>query len=133
MKTIKEHRDNIQDFANKHKIVFEDNGEIGFGRECVGLLRGDNYIEYNPTDRDYKDLPEFYDERFYEIAPENAYHKGSYLAVLGRDEKSIVQLSEWVDALNKIGVEIGSYPTGATGFQAVISGFAAYAIKPLKR
>ncbi len=123
---------NIQDFANKHKLVFEDNGEIGFGRECVGLLHGDNYIEYNPMDSDFNYMPDFYDERFNNIAPENAYHKGDYLAVLGTGESAISELSQWVDSLKEIGVEIGNYPTGATGLQAMISGFTAYAIKPIK-
>ena len=37
-KSNKEHRANIHAFANEHKLIFEDEGECGIGRECVGLL-----------------------------------------------------------------------------------------------
>ena len=51
------------------------------------------------------------------------------LAVLGRGEDSIRQLSEWVDALRELGATVVSFPTGATGMQAMISGSTGYAIK----
>lgn len=37
-----------QDFANKHKLIFEEEGECGFGRECVGLSIGDSWLDFNP-------------------------------------------------------------------------------------
>lgn len=132
MKTYEENIKNIEQFATDNNIEFTIMGEIGFGRECVGLLKGNNYIEYNPSDKEYKDIPEFYDERLYDIAPENAYHKGSYLAVLGRGDEAIKQLSQWVDKLKKLGATIGSYKTGETGLQALFSGETAYCIKTNK-
>lgn len=130
MKTIEECRANIQEFANRFKLIFEDEGECGFGRECVGLTNGTNYVDYNPmcySNDDY--VKEFYDERLYDIAPEKAYHKHDCLAVLGRDEDSIRQLSDWIDKLNELGATVERYQTGATGLQSFISGYENHAIK----
>ena len=133
MKTIEEYKANIQEFANRFKLIFEDDGEVGFGRKCVGLTNGDNYVDYNPTQfPDYNCVEEFYDERLYDIVPENAYHKYNCLAVLGNEESSIIQLSEWIDKLKELGAVIEKYKTGATGIQALISGTENYAIKLTK-
>ena len=62
MKTIEEYKANIQEFANRFKLIFEDDGEVGFGRKCVGLTNGSNYVDYNPTQYpDYDYVEEFYD------------------------------------------------------------------------
>lgn len=130
VKTIEECRLNIQNFANTHKLIFEDEGECGFGRECVGLTNGGNYVDYNPTcEPDYDYVEGFYDERFYDITPPDAYHKHNCIAVLGRGDDAIRQLSDWVDKLNEIGVKVEKYPTGAKGFQAVISGIFGNAVR----
>jgi len=130
VKTIEECRSNIQEFANKHKLIFKDEGECGFGRECVGLTNGKNYVDYNPTDSvNYDYIDGFYDERFNDITPPDAYHKHNCIAVLGRGDDAIRQLSDWVDKLNEIGVKIEQYPTGATGFQAIISGVFGNAVR----
>jgi hypothetical protein len=132
MKTIEECRANIQEFANRFKLIFEDAGECGFGRECVGLTNGNNYVDYNPRCLpDYDYVAEFYDERFNDIVPEGAYHKHNCLVVLGRGEDSIRQLSEWVDKLNELGAVVEKYKTGATGIQAIFSGIENYAVRIL--
>ena len=133
MKTIEEHKANIQEFANRFKLIFEDDGEVGFGRKCVGLTNGSNYVDYNPTQYpDYDYVEEFYDERLFDVIPENAYHKHNCLAVLGNEESSIIQLSEWIDKLKELGAVVEKYKTGATGIQALISGTENYAIKLTK-
>lgn len=126
---------NIQEFANKHKIVFEQEGECGFGRECVGLMHGDNYVDYNPTDdKTYECLPEFLDERLYDIAPKDAYHKHNCLAVLGRGEEAIKQLSEWVDKLKELGVTVEAYKkTNTDLLNVMIHGTHGYAVKVNKQ
>lgn len=130
IKTIDECRDNIQKFANTHKVIFEDKGECGFGRPCVGFLRNDNWVAYNPTSfPDYEYIKEFYDDIFYDIAPPDAYHKHDCLAVLGQGDDSIRQLSDWVDELNRLNISIVQYETGATGFQMIISGVFNYTVK----
>lgn len=128
--SLQECKENIQKFANRFKLIFEDEGECGFGRECVGLTDGNNWVNYNPTHAEtYEDIEGFYDERLFEIAPKDAYHKHYCLAVLGRGENAIRQLSEWVDKLNELGVVVEEYETGATGIQAMISGTHNYAVR----
>ena len=133
MKTIEEHKANIQEFANRFKLIFEDDGEVGFGRKCVGLTNGSNYVDYNPTQYpNYDYVEKFYDERLFDIVPENAYHKHNCLAVLGNEETSIIQLSEWIDKLKELGAVVEKYKTGATGMQALFTGTENYAIKLTK-
>ena len=133
MKTIEEYKANIQEFANRFKLIFEDDGEVGFGRKCVGLTNGNNYVDYNPTQfPDFDYVEEFYDERLFDIIPENAYHKHNCLAVLGNEETSIIQLSEWIDKLKELGAVVQKYKTGATGMQALFTGIENYAIKLTK-
>jgi len=128
---------NIQRFASEHKLIVEEKGECGFGRPCVGLLsRSGNYLDYNPM----KDNGEFEhiwpdDERLcppHELVP-NAYHKHDCMAVLTPSEDydtALVELNEWIKYLESKGkVSVHSYPTGATGLQAVISGFIGYAVR----
>ena len=129
MKSIEECRSNILQFANKFKLVFEDEGECGFGRECVGLMKVNNYVDYNPTDANCDYIKEFYDERLYKISPSDAYHKHNCLAVLGRGDDAIRQLSDWVDKLNELGVVVDSYETGYTGLRALLSGVIGYAVR----
>lgn len=120
----------IQEFANRFKLIFEDEGECGFGRECVGLTNGNNYVDYNPTDSvNYNYIKDFYDERLFEITPDNAYHKHDCLAVLGRGENAIRQLADWVNKLNELGAVVEKYETGATGLQAIFSGTENYAVR----
>lgn len=129
-RTIEEHKLNIQEFANRFKLIFEEEGECGFGRECVGLMKGSNYVDYNPINNASCDYVKgFYNEKLYEIVPKNAYHKHNCLAVLGRGESSIIELSEWVDKLNKLGAVVERYATGATGIQAMLSGTHNYAVR----
>jgi hypothetical protein len=130
MKTIEECRKNIQEYANRFKLIFEDEGECGFGRECVGLTSGTNWVDYNPTDDSTgEEIKGFYDERFYEIKPPDAYYKHDCIAVLGRGDDAIKQLSDWVDKLNELGAVVETYKTGATGIQAMISGVAGKAVR----
>ena len=129
-RSIEDCRKVIQEFANRFKLIFEEEGLCGFGRECVGLTNGNNYVDYNPTDSvNYDYIKEFYNDKFYDIAPADAYHKHNCLAVLGRGEISIRQLADWVDKLNEMGAVVEKYATGATGLQAMISGTHNYAVR----
>lgn len=132
-RTVEEHKANIEEFCERFELTFEDEGEVGFGRECVGILKGTNYVNYNPSlsGGNYDTIKELFDEEFYGLAPEDAYHKHDCLCVLGRSDESIKQLSEWVDALNEYGVEVVEYETGAQGLQAMMTGYVGYAIKSI--
>lgn len=127
---MEQYIDNIAEFAQRNKLFFAIEGECGFGRKCVGLLYRDNYVNYNPTDDvSYDYIKQLYDERLFDIVPQDAYHKHNCLAVLGRGEKAVRQLSEWVDKLKALDVTIEQYQTGATGIQILASGSTGTAIK----
>lgn len=113
----------LNEFAKKHGIFLEVEGEVGFGRECVGFTSGNSYIDYNPYDkRTYEPIKRFYNEKHYEISPENAYHKHDCLCVLGRGESALKELAQWVEDLEKLNVRVSEYYTGAIGIQAVFDG-----------
>ena len=45
--------------------------------------------------------------------------------------RSLMQLEEWVDHYEEIGVELAEFESGATGFQALITGSKIYAFVAL--
>ena len=125
----------LQDFANKHKVVFEDHGSVGFDRPCVGLSHGDTYIAHNPyNSKDYEPIEELADENLYppDEVP-NAYHKFDCLAVLVHSEDydgAIIELYKWIKHLETLGeIQIVEYNTGATGMQAMFTGVFKKAVK----
>lgn len=133
-------RENCQRFANAHKVVFEDHGEVGFCRPCVGFTKGTGYIDLHPLSKaDYEELWP-HDGRLNAPPGVNAYHKHDCLAVLVTYEgdesqqadydRAILQLDAWVRDLESQGtVEVASYATGATGMQALLSGVIGYALR----
>lgn len=120
----------LQDFASRHHLVLVTEGEVGFGRECVGLADSENYVAHNPHNLStHKRIPELECGAARRTSPPQAYHKHDCLAVLGRGERAIRQLARWVRALEEIGeVAIVSYQTGAEGVQALISGRVGRAV-----
>ena len=134
MKTIKEKIEYLEDFAKKFGVVLEKHGEVGFGRSCVGLLHGDTYVEYNPRSRnDWEYVDGLYDDDLFAPSGVRAYHKHECFAVLVEDDeynRALEQLYEWVTHIQSKGeVELISYPTGASGMQAIISGVTGYAFR----
>lgn len=97
--------DFLQRWAAANKSYVETKGQVGFMRDCVGIIHGSAYI----------DLPLYGSENYYEEwnalpqSPEDAYHKHDCLCVLvhGEDEeaydKALEQLYTWVLALNEAG------------------------------
>lgn len=123
----------LEDFALKHKVVFQDKGEVGFGRPCVGFLHGDNYIDYNP--HTYPNFEKaFPDDNDYWPPSEvgDAYHKHQCIAVLVNGdnyEEALRQLVIWVDDMEEKEVYLTQYETGATGIQAMLTGVFGYAFR----
>lgn len=118
-------------FAIKHKVIFDDAGECGFGRECVGFRDGNKWIDHNPCSSggDYNLISELACPAAYAPAGVNSYHKHECLAVLGRDDEAIIGLARWVQKLEAAGeVKIVEYETGATGVQALFTGLRARAV-----
>jgi hypothetical protein len=83
----------LTEWAARYGCCLQLAGEVGFGRECTGILKGDTYI-------DYAHEPGIW-------TPEDAYHKHDCLAVLGRGDGALEQLYQWVKWLdeNRWGVE----------------------------
>lgn len=80
----------LQAWAAKLGAQLRLSGEIGFGRECVGITREDMYPEYTWYDAATQSWPNG------DVwSPEDAYHKGEYVAVLGRGEDAVRELYEW--------------------------------------
>ena len=132
-KSIEECKSNIIAFANEHDLIYNFEGTVGFGRECVGILDRETgcYLAYNPTDKEsYDYIPEYYDQRMYDIKPEYAYHKGDYLCVLGHEDESIRQLDKWCDDLRNLDVQIIRYKNGNEGIQALFTSEYTYTLVP---
>ena len=122
-------------FAVDNSVALVLDGEVGFGRPCVGFTCGGNYLDINP-----RCLPDYHyafasaDERLYppEEVP-NAYHKHDCFCVLIRDgdrEKAITELDTWLTHLQSFGkLVIEDYVTGAEGLQAVFSGIIGHALR----
>jgi hypothetical protein len=128
---IEKARKICEEFASKHKVIFEDEGECGFGRECVGFIaRGDNYVAFNPTDAEtYEIIEEFECDNAEAPDDVESYHKHDCMAVLGRGDEAIIGLAKWVEKLESFGnVRIVEYPTGAKGMQAMFSGITGYTV-----
>lgn len=126
---------NLQRFANEHRVIFQDKGKVGFGRPCVGFIsQGGNYVDYEPISyADYEPILGFDNSPRPSDNITDAYHKHNCLAVLVRDEnydEALRQLNEWVIEMEAKGpVEIAEYETGAVGMQAMFSGVIGYAIR----
>lgn len=110
-------------FENIDKFV-KDNpgfeltvGEIGICRPCVGIQQVDveAYVGYEIMDDDYNVIAKHAVAK--EKAPERAYHKGDYLAVLYQksesteknrklEEKAMIALNDWLGEILKSGYKI---------------------------
>lgn len=129
---IAEARKTCEQFATTHKLIFEDEGECGFGRECVGFLaKGGNWLDFNPcrSGGDYEPIAELQCDAVAPPGNVENYHKHDCMAVIGRGDEAIMGLARWVEKINAAGnVRVVEYATGATGVQAMISGIKGYAI-----
>lgn len=132
--TIETARANCERFAKEHRLYFEDHGEVGIGRPCVGFSHGHNYVDYAPLNlQTYELIPDMDGARIAAAAPADAYHKHSCLAVLVHDDnydEGIRQLDQWVRKMEAGGeLEVALFQTGAVGLQALMSGVVGTAIR----
>ena len=106
-------------WAARNGFQLELNGEVGIGRECVGILRDGVYPDYEWHDRDTWDR---LDDNGEVWTPTNAYHKHPCVAVLGRGEEAEAQLYEWLVWFDKEGfrLDTGEVALQSTGFEALI-------------
>lgn len=86
-------------WAAKNGFQLELDGEVGFGRECVGILTEGQYPEYLWYNDNYDRI----DGNGDVWTPPDAYHKGPYVAVLGTSDDSINQLYQWLQWFDQNG------------------------------
>lgn len=131
--TLKQAKKICNNFAVKHKVIFAEDGEIGFMRPCVGFVKGQGYIDYNPRhDISEAEADAFFCKEFDQIKPEDAYHKHDCLAVLvhSKASEAIKQLAHWAQELDAIGIEVLPYRRVDTHYiHALLHGGGGYSIK----
>jgi hypothetical protein len=102
----------IKEYAQDNKCYFDPEGEVGFGRECVGIIRDSHYPSWGWYEddrtgqwwRSYVDGgggPPIDESKEYpdSLLVPDAYHKADVLCVLGRGEAAIDQLYIWIKHL----------------------------------
>jgi len=85
----------MEEWCAKEGLKLYLEGEVGFGRECVGVgtIEDGTYPDYVWYDDDYENR---IDNNGDVMIPKLAYHKHPCVAVLGRGGESIRQLYEWL-------------------------------------
>lgn len=101
--THQEKIDWMAKWAAKNKVTLNLEGECGFGRECVGILAGDNYPDYHWYSNDYMTQ---LDKNGNVWTPPDAYHKHECVAVLGRGEGAEAQLFDWLKWFDENGFQV---------------------------
>ena len=118
-----EHVMYLTEWAARWGATFQPVGEVGFGRECVGILHGTSYIDYSNL---WEVAPgtEFW-------TPEDAYHKHECLAVLGRGDDAIGQLYAWVKWIDEHGWTVATEGrTPANDIDALFNGLTVTRLIP---
>lgn len=113
-------------WAAKSGLQLELKGECGFGRECVGVIVGDNFPDYEWHNAAYERV----DGNGDVWTPNDAYHKHPCVAVLGRGEEAESQLYEWLKWFDENGfkLETGLCPVDpAMADLAILMGKHRYA------
>ena len=99
----------LKRWAGDNKCYLELEGEVGFGRECVGIIHGSEYPMYTGgylVEGDRWRTEEAYPPS----SVTDAYHKADCLCVLGRGADAIRQLYDWVKNLEANGVVVTVVP-----------------------
>jgi hypothetical protein len=91
----------ITEWAARYQCSLQLNGQVGFGRDCVGVLKGGTYIDTQDIKNETACNHEYGPGSWWE--PEDSYHKHDCLAVLGHDEGALEQLYRWVKWLDDHG------------------------------
>lgn len=89
-------------------------GEVGFGRPAVGVMKLDHYPDWRGYEGDWYDLDAPVVDAWWQVEeahpPPNVdyYHKHDCLAVLGHTHESVEQLYKWVEKLSDNGIIVAS-------------------------
>ena len=97
-------------WAADNGLQLQLKGEVGICRECVGVTAEGSYPEYEWFDDDYNRL----DDNGDVFTPDDAYHKGPYVAVLGRGKGAEEQLFDWLKWFDENGFKLETGNSGVT-------------------
>lgn len=101
----------LRKIANEWSCELVLDGQVGFGRDCVGIKRGDKYIDFLKWSWEYEDKES---QRVLQLInaekPDLAYHKHDCLCVLGKGAESQLQLYLWVKDLYDKGFTVIELP-----------------------
>ena len=120
---------NIEKLCKETGFKFQQ-GECGFGRDCVGIIEfeRENWVAYAIHDADLNNVA----EHSAQPAP-HAYHKGPYMAVLLSEislTEGIKELDAWCGRILKAGYKIQTYEeTG--GLSALLAGKHSVTLKAI--
>jgi hypothetical protein len=104
----------LEDWAKQNGCEFKPDGEVGFGRECVGITTGSEYPSYEDYDPKTGEATYACGDANPPPEVQDAYHKHPCLAVLGRGPEAIHQLFLWVVNLSIKGVVVERRPRKPT-------------------
>lgn len=118
----------LTEWATRNGAVVTFTGECGFGRECVGVMIGNAYL-------DYSHLYDLFgrDETKWALwwAPEDAYHKHDCMAVLGRGPAAVEQLYQWAKFLDEHNWTVSSESRQPTHVvDAMLNGYSTPILMP---
>lgn len=111
----------IEKFCRDTGFRFESHGEIGFGRPCVGIMNPEtecyvSYQHYEIRNNDVEGSRGFEHRVAESNAPDGAYHKGPYLAVLVSESRGAKdhdeaksRLEKWIQAIIDSGYKVVEY------------------------
>ena len=90
-------------WAAKNGCALALKGEVGFGRECGGVIANGSYLEYVWYEK--KGWTRL-DKNGEVWIPEDAYHKHECIAVLGRGVEAESKLYAWLKWFDKEGFHV---------------------------
>ena len=109
-------REYLIHWAYREKCVFEEEGEVGFGRECVGMVRDSSYVDLGPHEKQELLVgrpPYWVTVPIEESKPPegvtDAYQKHDCLCVIGGGDGAVHQLYLWCWALERRGVHVSPW------------------------
>ncbi len=94
----------MKTYCGRLGAIIDLDGEVGFGRKCVGIVVSDTYPDYEWSDEE----TEKYVDNGGVWTPEDAYHKHPCVCVLGHGEHAESQLYEWLRWFDKNNFELHS-------------------------
>lgn len=83
-------------WCSKNNCELTLTGQVGFGRDCVGITVNDTYPDYLWHNLHTGELEEDSPKHGDIWIPEDSYHKHPCVAVLGSNDKAISQLYDWL-------------------------------------